>query len=233
MNSEDASCGLATVARAGVAPGATHASHTAFISANVDISVSQIVADKSLLLSVRAAVNSASIFDKISFVCSRTLPPGAPEGDLPEGRFVLVSPLAGWGSKQWPLEFHEELARRLDVPLVANGPPDAADLLARIRGAHVHLSGIAGLIDATRRAQAVIGVDSGPLHLAAALGKPGVAVFGPTDPARNGPYGGTIRVLRNPGALTTYKRRPAGDESMRAISPEAVLEALQVSGCPA
>ena len=43
--------------------------------------------------------------------------------------------------------------------------------------------GSAGLIDATRRAHAVIGVDSGPMHLAAALAKPGVAIFGPTDPA--------------------------------------------------
>ena len=114
---------------------------------------------------------------------------------LPDGKFVLASPLAGWGSKQWPLEFYEELARRLDLPLVVNGPPEAAATLARIRGAHVHLSGIRGLIHATRRAHAVIGVDSGPMHLAAALAKPGVAIFGPTDPARNGPYGGSLRVV--------------------------------------
>lgn len=90
----------------------------------------------------------------------------------------------------------------------------------------MHLSGIAGLIDATRRAQAVIGVDSGPLHLAAALAKPGVAIFGPTDPLRNGPYGGTIRVLRPAGVSTTYKRDSGTHDSMRAISPEEVLEAL-------
>ena len=54
------------------------------------------------------------------------------------------------------------------------------------------------MIHATRRAAALVGVDSGPLHLAAALGKPGVAIFGPTDPARNGPYGDSFRVLRTP-----------------------------------
>jgi heptosyltransferase-1 len=97
--------------------------------------------------------------------------------------------------------------------------------LAKIRGAHVHLSGIRGLIDATRRAHAVVGVDSGPMHLAAALGKPGVAIFGPTDPARNGPCGASIRVLRSNRATTTYKRR-ADAEEMRAIAPAAVLEAL-------
>jgi hypothetical protein len=110
------------------------------------------------------------------------IPQGAPEGKLPDGRFVLASPLAGWGAKQWPLKSYEELAAKLDVPLVVNGAPGSASELGSIRGAHVHLSGIDGLIDATRRAHAVIGVDSGPMHLAAALGKPGVAIFGPTDP---------------------------------------------------
>ena len=83
------------------------------------------------------------------------------------------------------------------MPLVVNGPPDALDVLSQIDGAQVHLSGIEGLIDATRRAQAIVGVDSGPVHLAAALGKPGVAIYGPTDPASHGPYGGTLHVLRS------------------------------------
>ncbi|MGH9558510.1 MAG: glycosyltransferase family 9 protein [Bryobacteraceae bacterium] len=160
------------------------------------------------------------------------LPEGSPEGALPEGKFVLASPLAGWGSKQWPLEMYQALIDRLDVPLVLNGPPESAAALARVRGAHVLLSGIAGLIHATRRAYAVIGVDSGPMHLAAALSKPGVAIFGPTDPARNGPYGGSLRVLRSAGAVTSYKRK-SSDASMRAISLEAVAEALSALGCPA
>jgi heptosyltransferase I len=165
------------------------------------------------------------------------LPEGKPEGRLPEGRFVLACPLAGWSSKQWPLEFYADLARRIDVPLVVNGPPEAAEILASIRGVQVHLSGLEGLIDATRRAHAVIGVDSGPMHLAAALSKPGVAIFGPTDPARNGPYGGSLRILRCPEAVTTYNRT-AGDESMRAIHPDTVAEALtaalagKAAGCP-
>jgi heptosyltransferase I len=159
------------------------------------------------------------------------LPQGRPEAALPEGKFVLASPLAGWGSKQWPLEMFEKVARLLEMPLVVNGAHDAAATLSRIAGAHVHLSGLAGLIDATRRAHAVIGVDSGPMHLAAALSKPGVAIFGPTDPARNGPYGGSLRVLRSAAAVTTYKRR-ADDSWMREITPEAVVEALAV-GCHA
>jgi heptosyltransferase-1 len=167
------------------------------------------------------------------------LPEGKPEGNLPEGKFVLASPLAGWVSKQWPLEYFSELTRRLDMPLVVNGAPESAEMLARVEGAQVHLSGMAGLIDATRRAHAVIGVDSGPLHLAAGLSKPGIAIYGPTDPALTGPYGGSIQVLRSPGVLTTYKRRTVVDESMRAIQPEAVVDALaevlraRAAGCPA
>jgi heptosyltransferase-1 len=90
----------------------------------------------------------------------------------------------------------------------------------------VHESSIPGLIDATRRAALVIGVDSGPLHLAAALNKSGIAVFGPTDPVRNGPYGGDFQVFRTPGARTTHRRGTTIDASMRAITPEQVFAAL-------
>jgi heptosyltransferase-1 len=150
------------------------------------------------------------------------IPAGRPEGVLPEGPFVLASPLAGWAAKQWPLASYSQLAARLKVPLVLNGPPG----MTPVAGTLLHVSGIAGLIDATRRATAVIGVDSGPLHLAAALGKPGVAIFGPTDPARNGPYGGTIEVLRSASAATTYRRDSELAASMQDISPDSVMDSL-------
>jgi heptosyltransferase-1 len=159
------------------------------------------------------------------------LPAGRAEGELPAGDFVLASPFAGWAGKQWPLEYYSVLAQRLQqelgLPLVLNGPPRAAGLLAQAAGAVAYVSTVPGLIHATRRAIAVVGIDSGPLHLAAALDKPGVAVFGPTDPARNGPYGKSFTVLRAPGAVTTYKRKQEIDPSMRDISPDAVLKALK------
>ena len=155
------------------------------------------------------------------------LPQGTAEGGLPDGEFVLASPNAGWTSKQWPAENYTALARLLrdqfDVPLVLNFAPGSTP----IPGARMHISGIEGLIDATRRATAVVGVDSGPMHIAAALGKPGVAIFGPTDPARNGPYGESMRVLRSPKAVTNYKRRPEIDTSMRDVTVDAVFEALR------
>lgn len=158
------------------------------------------------------------------------LPQGAPEGRLPGGPFVLACPMAGWPSKQWPLEYYSALGRRLKeraVTLVVNVPPQATGSLGRLPEVFVHCSGVPGLIDATRRAAAIVGIDSGPMHLAAALAKPGVAVFGPTDPARNGPCGDSVTVLRNPGAATTYKRRKEIDPNMRLVTPEMVFEALK------
>ena len=159
------------------------------------------------------------------------LPPGAPEGDLPGGDFVLASPLAGWASKQWPLDHYRALAARLlaerGIPLVLNGPPGTP--FPNVEPAVVHHSGLAGLIYATRRAAAVVGVDSGPLHLAAALSKPGVAIFGPTDPARNGPYGNSLHVLRSPSAGTTYKRGDTIDPSMQLVSPDQVFDILNAT----
>jgi heptosyltransferase I len=159
------------------------------------------------------------------------LPAGRPEGVLPEEPFVLASPMAGWVSKQWPLEYYRELARdireRMGLALVVNGPPGSERLLRGIEGAMVHVSSVAGLIHATRRAAAVVGVDSGPLHLAAALGKPGIAIYGPTDPARNGPYGQTLTALRDASATTSYARERKIAASMRAITPELAAAALR------
>lgn len=159
------------------------------------------------------------------------MPAGAPEGVLPDTPFVLASPLGGWKAKQWPLEYYADLARLLaastGLPLVLNGPPSAAPLLASVPGVIHHVSGVAGLVYATRQALAVVGIDSGPLHLAAALNKPGVAIFGPTGPERNGPYGSSIAVLRHPEARTSYKRRDEIDPSIRRITPDQVLTVLE------
>ena len=182
---------------------------------------SQHVVDQNLELAAAAGARE--------FIRKFHLPPGRPEGSLPLGSFVLTHPFAGWTGKQWPLENYGELAKLLNrqgVALVANVPPQCAGDLAGLPGVLVHASGLSGLIDATRRATAIVGLDSGPMHLAAALGKPGLALFGPTDPARNGPYGGSMVVLRSPGADTSYKRRDEIDPSMRSLSVSQVYESL-------
>jgi len=86
-----------------------------------------------------------------------------------------------------------------------------------------------------RNADCIVGGDTGPLHLAVALGTPAVALFGPTDPARNGPYhlddsAGVPRrdiILRSPRAVTSYKRGDQADPSMLEIEVEAVFEAVR------
>jgi heptosyltransferase I len=171
-----------------------------------------------------AAAAGAAVLSEESWI-----PPGRPEGELPEGPFLLTSPLAGWGSKQWPLACYEELGKRLrarGLELVANVPPGRERELGQFTHLRLHASSIGGLIDATRRATGVVGVDSGPLHLAAALSKPGVALFGPTDPVQNGPFKSRMTVLRTPGAQTTYKRHAQVDASMTEISAERVTEEL-------
>jgi heptosyltransferase-1 len=193
-----------------------------FYTDRIRVSSSHIVDQHLELARAAGAAAAAPVF---------SLPPGAPEGSLPEGPFVLASPAAGWKAKQWPLERYEELARLLqeemDLALVLNTSSEGAGLPGNV--AHVHVSGIPGLIHATRRASAVVGVDSGPLHLAAALGVPGVGIYGPTDPQRNGPYGGSIQVLRSPRAVTSYQRHDEIAACMREISARQVMEALRDS----
>ena len=165
------------------------------------------------------------------------LPDGKPEASLPHGDYVLTSPVAGWASKQWPPEHYAELARLLwrekGLPLVIDCAPAHRSYGEQIvnqaptGSCLLHVSSLEGLLAATRRAKAVVGVDSGPLHLAAALQIPGVAIFGQTDPARNGPYGSSFKVLRASGVVTSYKRRDQIDSCMLVIQPEQVWGALQ------
>ena len=213
---------LATIARPekiyGFARGEARETAATWCYSTLATTTSIHIVDKNLELAALAGARTT--------VIEFPIPSGSAEGELPEGPFVLANPLAGWASKQWPLAYYSRLAEALSVPLVVNGPPSAESELRKVRGARVHLSGLPGLIDATRRATAVVGVDSGPLHLAAALGKAGVAIYGPTDPSRNGPYGGSIEVLRAAKALTTYKRGAEIAESMRAVTPEEVMTAL-------
>jgi heptosyltransferase-1 len=73
----------------------------------------------------------------------------------------------------------------------------------------------------------IVGGDTGPLHLGIALGTPTVAIFGPTDPARNGPYRSQDTVLRAQSASRDHSRRNETDPSMLAIGVDDVFEALR------
>jgi heptosyltransferase-1 len=81
------------------------------------------------------------------------------------------------------------------------------------------------LIALTRRIALTIAGDTGPLHLACALGRPVVGIYGPTDPRRNGPFGTRFKVLRNPESQRDHTRRAEPEAGLLTIAPEAVLQA--------
>jgi len=149
--------------------------------------------------------------------------------------FVLLNPGAGWGAKQWPAERYGEVAKGLAqhgiACLINFGPGEdaiAKAVEAAAGGAARPVScSITELTALTRRARLFIGGDTGPLHLAAALQIPAVAMFGPTNPLRNGPYGTRSIVLRSPSSQTSHARRAQPDAGLLQISSSEVLSAAQ------
>jgi heptosyltransferase-1 len=149
----------------------------------------------------------------------------------------VVSAGGGWGAKLWPVESYGRLAVALremgfDVVVSAAGDGDALaqGVVAASEGAaRMVVCDVAGLVALLRRADLFVGGDSGPTHLAAALAVPVVALFGPTDPARNGPWGpGAKAVLRDAGAVTSYKRTAVS--AMGKVAVEQVVEAVHGLG---
>jgi heptosyltransferase-1 len=149
--------------------------------------------------------------------------------------FAILNPGAGWGAKRWPAERYGEVARKLaaqGLRSILNYGPGEEELVRAAEnssgGAAFAMScTITELIALTRRAQLFIGGDTGPLHLAAALRVPVVAIYGPTDPARNGPYGTHSIVLRSASSLTNHARHSAPDEGLLGIGSEAVVAAAE------
>ncbi len=152
---------------------------------------------------------------------------------LPGKPLVLINPGAGWGAKRWPAERYGVVAEALGdlgaSVLVNVGPGEEALASAVIRASHGRAAPIEctleQLIAVTRRVSLVIGGDTGPLHLACALGKPVVGIYGPTDPKRNGPYGTAFRVLRNPESRRDHTRRAQPEVGLLTIEPHTVIEA--------
>jgi lipopolysaccharide heptosyltransferase I len=161
-------------------------------------------------------------------------------------RYIVLSPAGGWRSKCWPPDRYGALCQKIHGSLglrcVLNYGPGENDLISAIRTSSGEAAPVAynGSLDQLmallRNAVCVIGGDTGPLHLAVALGTPAVAIFGPTDPARNGPYrmgdrsGSTSPidvVLRSPHAVTTYKRGDQAAPSILEIDVDAVFNAVR------
>jgi heptosyltransferase-1 len=143
---------------------------------------------------------------------------------------ALITPGAGWGAKRWPPERYATVAEGLaqrGLHVVVNAGPGEEPLAAAIAsGSAVALTAtLPQLIALTRRIALCIGGDTGPLHLASALGRSVVGIYGPTDPSRNGPYGTRARVLRSPDSRRDYSRRSEPDPGLLTIAPDDVLRA--------
>ena len=146
---------------------------------------------------------------------------------------ALLAPGAGWGAKRWPIERYAFVAAGLNnrgMRVLVNAGPGEGPLAAIIEsasgGAATPVSpSLSQLIALTRRITLCIAGDTGPLHLACALGKPVVGIYGPTDPSRNGPFGTRSIVLRSPSSRRDHTRRAEPESGLLTIVPEDVLQA--------
>lgn len=108
------------------------------------------------------------------------------------GGFAVIHPFSGSAKKCWPLERFRELARRIEIPVAWCAGPEEP-----LEGA-VRFGDLYDLARWLARARLYIGNDSGITHLAAAVGTPVVALFGPSDPAVWAPRGNQVRIVARP-----------------------------------
>jgi heptosyltransferase-1 len=148
----------------------------------------------------------------------------AAAGLKPRDRVVVLNPGAGRPDKRWPTDRFAALARRLADESVARGvvvwgPGEEGAARAISEGASGRVAmapptDLLQLIAVLRRASVVVAADTGPLHLAAALGRPCVGIYGPTSPQRNGPYG------------TGHRTFQGGQGQIESVEVEPVFRAV-------
>lgn len=152
--------------------------------------------------------------------------------------FFVLNPGGGWLSKCWPAERYGDLNRKLaerhgwrGVVTFGPGEESMAAKLIEAAGNTPPVAvalGLGALFALLRRAKFVVSADTGPLHVASALGTPVVGLFGPTDPARNGPYSPGDVVVRNARfSETTYGRGASYSPAMLSITVDQVVDAVE------
>lgn len=146
---------------------------------------------------------------------------------------VLLAPTAGWGAKEWPPERFGEVAAALAQAghaVLINAAPGqdatAQRVLETCGGvARIVRCTLEQLIALVRVCRLVIAGDTGPLHLAAALQVPVVGLFGPTDPARTGPWAVRSVVLRDGSSVTDHRRHAHTESGLFRIGVAQVVSA--------
>jgi len=209
-----------------------------FYSERVRASESGHVIRKNLELVAALGVDAGAIEFPI-----RETPPAALEAIRASGveRFALINPGAGWPNKRWPPRRFGEVAASLRSrhglrPVVLWGPgerPLAAQVVAESGGAAIEAppTSVTDVVTLARASALMVSGDTGPLHIAAAVGTPVVAVFGPTDPVRNGPWRDEdLTVARYDGCSCHYarecRRTNPTDPCIERITAAEVLDAI-------
>lgn len=156
---------------------------------------------------------------------------------------VALNPSARWATKRWPAESFAAVGDWLQrhggarVAVVGSGKERSAgdEVIRLMQTAPLDLVGkttMKELIALLRRLRVFVTNDSGPMHLAAAVGTPVIAPFGPTDPALTGPYGAGHRVLRSGVPCSPcFSRRCANTvamECLTSIRPQQVIESMTI-----
>jgi lipopolysaccharide heptosyltransferase I len=155
--------------------------------------------------------------------------------------FCIIAPSAGKEANRWPAKRFAELAARLEIPSViiaGNGDKHIAEeVVAGSRGKAINLAGQTGLkemVALTKQASFFICNDTGPMHIAAALGIPVFALFGPANPIRTGPYGSNATVIRvELECSPCYAHKPCSQNNwrcMKDITVARVLERIAAKG---
>ena len=159
------------------------------------------------------------------------------------GKWIALQPGARWNNKRWPATHFAELIRQLAQQYpdarfaILGGKDDQAlgeTLLRAAPNRSLNLCGATSLLEMVewlRLCDLLITNDTGPMHVAAALGKPLIGLFGPTEPRRTGPYGQLDNILRldlpcSP-CLKSVCRIPETDKCLHALQPSLVFERVQ------
>ena len=154
-------------------------------------------------------------------------------GTMAQKPFIIFNPGAQWQTKRWPLAHWQELSKKLSKTIVVTGGPEDyewGEEISKVSNAlnlcgQTSLTVLAALL---KKAEAVVTADTGPMHLAAAVGGKGLALFGPTSPQRTGPFGGNFKIIQAPLPCLGCLKKSCDDfKCMAAISPEIVLKNLR------
>jgi lipopolysaccharide heptosyltransferase I len=153
--------------------------------------------------------------------------------------YAVLLPGTNWATKRWPVEHFAATVRplreRFGLRSVAAGGPGDTALAAQMPGV-LDLTGrtnLRQLVALLERAAVVIANDSGPMHIASALGRPLVTPYGPTSPVRTGPYRRLDTVIRlDIPCSPCFSRRCSHQSCLRWLTPDAVLRevARQLEG---